>query len=403
MNPLPRKNKDGAITSYQLRVYIGRNDEGKQVLARKTWKPEKAYTEKQLEKELARQQLLFENEIAESGITANGFFDLNPKVTFKVFAEKWMEEVCSKNSKVRTVETYKGKLKRIYPAIGHIPLEKLTPDKLNSFLNNLREPGVKITGKEKSGLSNKTIKDYYTLISNILSTAVKWKVLKENPMKLIDVPKVKHKQVKSLSKKEVLELFKLLDQEAPLKFNVFIKLAVLSGMRRGEILGLKWSAIDFDNHVIRIRETLSYSPDTGIFTDTPKTESSVRTIKLSNIVFELLQRQKEEQEKQKQKVGSQWIDSKYVFTKWNGAPMSPNTPYDWFDKFQKAHVLEHHSIHALRHTTATLLIMDGANEKLVSGRLGHSNTSTTTNIYAEYIQEADALASEALDDILGLK
>lgn len=80
--------------------------------------------------------------------------------------------------------------------------------------------------------------------------------------------------------------------------------------------------------------------------------------------------------------------------------MNPNTPFDWFDKFQKRHGLPHHSIHSLRHTNATLLILNGVNEKIVSGRLGHSNTLTTTNIYAEYIQEADAIASQVVDDVL---
>lgn len=396
MKAIPVRNKKtGEITSYQLRAFIGRDIKGKSKFATKTWKPEKKYTEKQLEKELQRQQTLFEESVKSNHVSTD-------KSTFQEFAKKWIEEYSKPNHKKKTTDSYESMLKRIYPAIGHIQIGKLNPMQINSFLLNLKEVGVKLTNNtNESGLSEKSVKNYYTLISSILSTAQKWNVITDNPAKAVEPPKVNKKQIKSLEKEDVIKLFGLLENE-PLQYHIFIKLAILSGMRRGELIGLKWKNIDFDNHIINIVATVLYTPKDGIFEDTTKTQDSVRTIKLSAHIFNLLIEQKQQQNDIKEKLGNQWIDKDFVFTQWNGEAMHPNTPYTWFIRFQKKHSLEHCSIHMLRHTTATLLIMDGANVKLVSGRLGHSNTSTTTNIYTSYFKSADEMVVDALDDMLGL-
>ena len=396
MKAIPVRNKKtGEITSYQLRAFVGKDIKGKSKFVTKTWKPEKTYTAKQLEKELLRQQTLFEDSVKSNQVSTD-------KSTFQEFAEKWLEEYSKPNHKKKTTDSYESMLKRIYPAIGHIQVGKLKPMQINSFLLNLKEEGVKLTDKTKeSGLSDKSVKNYYTLISSILSTAVKWKVISENPAKAVEPPKVMRKQVTALEREDVVKIFDLLKNE-PLQYHIFIKLAILSGMRRGELIGLKWSNVDFDKCIVHIVSTVLYTPKEGVFEDTTKTQDSVRTNKLSAHIFQLLKEHKEQQEDIKAKLGDQWIDKDYVFTQWNGEAMHPNTPYTWFTRFQKRHGLEHCSIHMLRHTTATLLIMGGANVKLVSGRLGHSNTSTTTNIYTSYFKSADEMVVNALDEMLGL-
>jgi len=400
MKPLPIKNKKtGEITSYQIRVFVKTDENKKKIIATKNWKPVKKYTEKQLEKELLNQTFLFEQElkISRTEIPKN-----QDTYTFKEFSQKWINEYVRPNLKARTVQGYETMLKRMNEGMGDIPIDKLTPIHINKFLLNLREKGVKLTDKSgESGLSDKSVKNYYSLFSAIFSTAAKWKVISENPTNGVEPPRVKKTQVKSLEKDDVIKLFSLLENE-PLKYNLYIKLAILSGMRRGEMMGLKWDCIDFENRLIKISITSLYTPEKGIFEDTTKTEGSERTIKLSAKIFDLLKVYKQQQDEKKTKLENQWIDKNYIFTQWNGEPMHPNTPYTWFIRFQEKHGLEHCSIHMLRHTTATLLIMDGANIKLVSGRLGHSNTSTTTNIYTSYLKSADEMASDALDDILGL-
>lgn len=118
-------------------------------------------------------------------------------------------------------------LKRIYPAMGHIQIGKLKPMQIDSFLLNLKEEGVKLTDKtNETGLSDKSVKNYYTLIASILSTAEKWRVITENPAKSVEPPRVVRKQIKALEKDDVVRLFNLLENE-PLQYHIFIKLALL--------------------------------------------------------------------------------------------------------------------------------------------------------------------------------
>lgn len=395
MKARPVKNKKtGEIVSYQLRAYVGKDLNGKSKFATKVWKPDRQYTEKQLEKEVVRQQMLFEDAVKAGKVPSE-------KTTFQDFSTRWIEEYSKPHHKTKTSDSYASMLKRINPALGHIQIGKLSPIQINEFLLNLKEEGVKLTDKNHcSGLSDKSVKNYYTLISSILSTAKKWKIISENPIEGLDPPKVTKRQVKSLEEEDVLRLFLLLEDE-PLQYHIFIKLAVLSGMRRGELVGLKWKNIDFSRCLVHVTSALLYTPDEGIFEDSTKTEDSVRTIKISAHMFELLALHKQQQDERKTALAEKWIDKDFVFTQWNGEPMHPNTPYTWFTRFQKRYGLPHCSIQMLRHTSATLLIMSGANVKMVSGRLGHSNTSTTTNIYTSYLKSADEMASDALDAVLG--
>jgi integrase len=400
MKPIVYKNKKGEVVSYQLQVYLGKKEDGTKDIRKKTWKPERKYTDKQLEREIYQQTLLFEQELKAKSVDTS---KLKDQFTFREFSSKWLNEYAKHQLRKTTVKNYEIALKRINEGIGDIRLNKLTPVHFVSFFNNLRESGVKLTDKtQASGLSEKTIKNFRSIISSILNTAVEWRILETNPIQGVKAPKITRKKVEALEKDDVVMFFKLLDQE-PLKFNVFIKLAILSGMRRGELMGLKWSAIDFVNKLITIETTSLYTPESGIFEDTTKTEGSKRVIKLSDSIFELLKQYKEEQDSKKSKLGDQWIDKDYLFTQWNGEPMHPNTPYTWFTRWQVKYGLKHCSIHMLRHTTATLLIMEGANVKSVSARLGHTNTSTTTNIYTSYLKTADEMVANALDEILDLK
>lgn len=398
MKPMPVRNKKtGQITSFQLRKFIGYDDQKKQKFATRTWKPEpkKKYNEQRLFQEANKQQILFEKEVTDKGVSAKG------QTAFDVFSERWIEEVSKVRHKTRTTSGYVSLLKRINEDLGSKQLDELNAVTLNAFFKKLQGKGMNLTDKDgMKGLSAKSVRNYYALISAILSTAVEWDLLPAHPLqgKAI-LPRPDQHEVEALEKEEVLQLFDLLDDE-PLKYQLFIKLAVYSGARRGELCGLRWDCVDFDNRSVDIKRTLIYTPEGGIQEDTTKTRSSKRVIRLPDSIFDLLQTHKRQQDTDKNSLGDQWDDGDYVFTQWNGLPMHPNTPYTWFDRFQKAHGFKHTSIHALRHTAATLLIMNGANIKQVAGRLGHSNTSTTTNIYTSYLKSADEQASEILDEVL---
>lgn len=179
-----------------------------------------------------------------------------------------------------------------------------------------------------------------------------------------------------------------------------VVLALATGLRRGELLGLEWKDVNFENNVIEVRQTSQYLPEKGTFTKEPKTEESARVIAVPASVMELLRQHKAEQAQEKLKAGDFWHDTNRLFTTWDGRPMHPDTISKWFSKFLRKHGLPPIYFHALRHTSATLLIAEGISLKNVSTRLGHTDISTTGNIYAHALRSVDQEAAEKLDNIL---
>ena len=136
----------------------------------------------------------------------------------------------------------------------------------------------------------------------------------------------KEKQI--YTKEQVREFMQMIDT-APLKYKVFFKLAVYTGCRRGELLGLEWKDIDFDEQVIYVHQTSNYTAEKGVYTDGTKTVKSTRTVNMPQAICELLRQYKFEQDKYKANLGDQWVENDRLFIKWNGEPMHPNTPYTW--------------------------------------------------------------------------
>jgi integrase len=174
-------------------------------------------------------------------------------------------------------------------------------------------------------------------------------------------------------------------------------------MRQGELMGLEWKHFDLDKKTISIQQCAQYLPGKGIFLKDPKNETSKRLISVPASVMELLKRYKKEQAAERLQMGDKWQASDRLFTTWDGRPMYPNEMSSWFPKFLKRHKLPHLNFHGLRHTSATLLIAEGATATDLSRRLGHSNTSTTMNIYAHSLQKADNVLASKMDNILSGK
>lgn len=447
--------------AYLIRVSAGYDINDKQIIKSMTWKPEPGMTQRQIEKELQRQAVLFEDK-CKSGQFLDG------SIKFAEFTEKWMKDYAENQLKVKTIARYKDLLKRINLAIGHIRLDKLQPVHLIRFYGNLAENGIRSDIKykstidiskllkscsctktafcdksnvsiatlnnackgcnislesankislalglkledvfeqcesEKLRLSDKTIQHYHRLISSILQTAVQWQVIFSNPCDRVKPPKVERKESRYLEDTEVKELLMALESE-PMLYKAIITLITYTGMRRGEICGLKWKDIDFKNQMINVQREVLYLPQKGIFEDSTKTYSSQRFIKTSDVALSVLKSYKIEQNTNRLKCGDCWHDDDYVFTQWNGKPMHPDSVTGWFRKFIEKNNLPQISIHSLRHTNASLMIANGVNLTTVSKRLGHATTATTTKIYAHAIKSADEAANETIENILNIK
>lgn len=376
--------------SYQIRVSVGYDTKGNHKEQSMTWKPTEGMTERQIQKELNRQAVIFEESVN------RGF--KSSAIKFEELCEEWFEEYAKLNLRSTTYERLKQLKHRIYPAIGHLRIDKITPRQLQAFVNSLAKEGA----NEKTGkpLAPKTIRHNLSLISDVFTYAVKMGLVSDNPCSKVTIPKgeVKEKQIYSQEEMEVL-LTKLMGE--PLKYKVFFYLIAYSGFRRSEMLGLEWKDIDFENNIISIHRTSNYTAERGTYTDTTKTKRSQRTLKISPFIMDMLKQLKEEQDNEALRLGTKWVETDRLFTKWNGEEMNNQTPYGWLKEFCEKNSLPFYGIHSFRHFAASALISAGLDVTTVSGALGHSNSGTTLNVYSHMFQNAQARVSEAMDSAFG--
>jgi integrase len=354
-------------------------------------------TDAEKRKEAERALAEFTVEI-ERGLVIDG-----KKMTFKEFVDRWLKDYAETNLAPKTLFRYKEILdSRILPSIGHIKIDQLRPTHIIEFENMLREDGIRKDGRV-GGLSEKTILQHHRIISSILNDAVQWQAIFSNPAARVKPPKVPKHQAGCYNEDQIVALLTALEQVPveDLKFRVIVDLALATGLRRGEIMGLEWKAIDLDTCVLDVRQASQYVPGKGCFIKDPKNETSKRLIAVPSNTIVLLRKWKTEQTKKRLKVGDLWAGDDWVFTAWDGKLMHPDTISKWFPKFLAENKLPHIPFHGLRHTSATLLIAAGSDLREVSGRLGHSNTSTTGDIYAHFLKKADQAAAERLNNLMG--
>ena len=405
----PRKNKDGKIISYSIKVFRGRDMYGKQLKPyTKTFKVNPAWSEVKNFKEAQNTAALFEKQ-CKDGLVADN------KQTFEKYANYVINLKENNGLKHRTIVRYKELLKRINNEIGHLKLSEIKPQHLNILYTKLSTNGINKSTKGK--LSNKTIIEHHRLIRTILNQADKEMLVTYNAALKAEPPKLIKKEANYFEIEDIERILFYAKQE-PLKKQVMINLLVFSGCRRGEIMGLKWNKVDFKNQNIFIDNNLLYSKEKGIYEDTPKTEKSKRIIKLPEKVMNLLKEYKKEYNAKKLSLGSTWYDTNFVFTQENGKPMHPDTLTDYCNKFTKKYneiiekdnknkpkntqikLLPHINPHAFRHSQASILLKSGVNIADISTNLGHSNLMTTLNIYSHVLEKANERVSNTLENVL---
>lgn len=377
--------------SYQIRVGVGYKPDGTQISRSMTWSPAPGMSERQIEKELNRQAVIFEEECRSR--SAGGM------VKFEIFAEEWFSEYAKPNLRNTTFNFLYHQRLRVYRAIGDTSMEKITVRQLQEFINSLSKDGAnEVNGKP---LSPKTVRHVLSLVSDIFAYAVRMGIVRENPCVRVVLPKLVRKEKKIYTVEETVRLMELLRKE-PVKYRAFFFLLIYSGCRRGELLGLEWRDVDFANCLISIRRTSCYTPDRGTYTDTTKTEQSKRTLKLPQEVMDILCELRDFQLRQADIFGDKWVESGRLFTKETGEPQHPNTSYHWLEKFCARNGLPFYGLHSFRHLFASLLVGNGVDIVTVSGVLGHSAVSTTSNIYCHMLEDARVRASDTVASALRL-
>lgn len=383
---MPRKIEKRGKNTYRISVCQGYDQYGRQIIKYKTIKASS-------DREAERQYTLFAAKVLNGGISHTG------KCKVFEFAKKWYELYCKKELAPKTQESYKNHLKkRILPALGHLDIRQLKPTHILQFLNDLKESRKRFDSQE-GPISDQTIKYCFRVLSSMLQDAVEWQIIDVNPCTKVKRPRSKRAKVKLPSEAEIKRMLAALHGE-PLKYKTIILLAIDTGLRRGELVGLKWQDIDLNEKQLVVRRSNQAIAGRGTFSKSPKTEESERCITLSGSSVQLLKRYHAWQLRQKMKLANQWHDEDWVFAAWNGAAMYPGTPSLWFSRFLKRKGLPHMSFHSLRHLSATVLIAQGVPLKNVSSRLGHADIRTTANIYADTLQSIDKMAADKMDDFL---
>lgn len=285
------------------------------------------------------------------------------KMFFGEYLDYWITEVCEHKLKTTTLEGYKHNIERhIKPILDHILLEKLTPLHLQQLYKNKLEQGRL---KGEGGLSNKSVLAIHRILHRTLEQAVKWQLVVRNVADCVEPPKPKKYEAKFLDEKQVIEL-----QEISKSTYLYIPIliAIYTGMRRGEILGLMWQDIDIKKGMIRISHSLN-STKNGLELSTPKTNRSIRSIAIPQIVIKELKRHKIRQKQNKLKYGSSYQDSDMVCTLENGEMINPKNLSRDFHKMLESNNLLVVRFHDLRHSHASLLVKLGVQPKVISERI----------------------------------
>ena len=374
--------------TYRIRASCGYDVSGKQVIKSMTYKPQTGMSDKQIEKEVNRQAVLFEEQCKQGqSVTA---------AKFETFAREWLKDYAELKLKRLTIRSYHNMESRTYDALGHIRVDRINPLDIQRFVRSL----------VADGLSPNVVKNYVRFVSVILNYAVKKRVVAYNPCATADLPKSREKVRDFYTVDEVKKLIQLLRDEGEEKrqYAVFFTLAAYTGCRRGELLGLEWKDLDFDNAVISINRAHYYdSYNKESFTDTPKTATSRRSIKLPAHVMDVLSEFREFQGKQREICGSSWVESDRLFTKWDGSPMSVNAPGVFLAAFCKRTGMRKVSIHSFRHFNASVLINSGVDVVTVQTVLGHSTAATTLNIYSHTFANAQTRAMDAIANAIDIE
>jgi len=309
--------------------------------------------------------------------------------TLGQWMDVWFENYAKLKVRPSSHQTYKGYINNhIKPYVGSIPLSKLTSLDLQKLYKMLLTEGRidRIESKNQpKGLSAKTVRNINQIISSALNLAKEQKLLASNPAEACALPRVEHREMKTLPV-EQLTSFLREAKETGVYEMYYIELA--TGLRRGELLGLKWQDIDMVNGTIRVQRQVARID--GEIVEAPlKTKNSYRTVSIGPDAIEVLK-------EQKKKVG----DSEYVFPSPNGGPISPDSVLNMLHRVLERAGLPKIRFHDLRHTFATLALQNGVDIKTVSGMLGHFSAGFTLDTYAHVTTSAQREAANTMGNVL---
>lgn len=454
-----RRDKSGKLISYSIRVHRGRGPDGKQLKPwTATFEVSPTWTEKSAKKKAEAFAATFEKECRE-GVTSDSRQKFGPYCEYVINLKEQLETVKHSTissyrdlaarinpaiGHIRLKDLRADHLNDLYTALSQkgtrkgearaaakidlaaqLKARKITRISIakdsdlseriisaavkgdsvsmeaaravSGTLGLKLEDDFMVKGDDRP-LSAKTVLEHHRLISTVLDQAEKEGLVPFNVARKAMLPKAQQKEVNYFQPEQVAAIRDALELE-PIKWRTLVHMLLITGARRGEILGLKWDKVFFEENKVQICNNVLYRADRGIYEDTPKTSTSGRFIALPAETMQLLRQYRAWQNEERLRLGEYYDHQGFVFSQDNGKPMHPDSVTSWLGKFSKRHGLPHVNPHAFRHTMASMLYFNGVDSVSISKRLGHSKVSTTTDIYAHVIAAADQKNADILADI----
>jgi integrase len=286
--------------------------------------------------------------------------------------------------------------RQIIPALGSAQLTELRPQQIQAFYARLRSEGQRADGRP-GRLSANTVFRVHQVLHRALVHAVRWQKLARNPADSVQAPREDRPAITMLSAADVSRLLAAADATP---IGALTRMAVMTGMRRGELLGLRWSDIDLDGGVASVQQTAQRIDGAGWVFRQPKTKLSRRAVALSPTTVQLLHKRRRDQAEARLLAGSAWQDRNLVFTSALGTPIEPGTIRRIWRRILAAADVGHVRWHDLRHAHATLMLSVGIHPKIVSERLGHSSIEMTVDTYSHVLPGLQAAAAAQLEALL---
>lgn len=368
--------------SWAIIIDIGTDARGRR---RQKWHSVKG-TKRDAERELAR--LLHE-------FNTGGYVEPT-RMNVGDYLERWLSDYAQSNVSPKTHERYSELVRlHITPNLGHFPLAKLPPLEIQAFYSQALKTGRR---NGKGGLSPQTVIHLHRVLKEALSHAVKWQLIARNPADAVQPPKPVRREMRALSE---IETAGLLNTATNSRLYSPIFVAVTTGLRRGELLALRWKHVDLERGVLSVHQSLEQTRD-GLNFKQPKTAKGRRTVDLPEITMEELRRHRNRQRQSRLELGPAYSDQGLVFPGPDGAPWPPDGLTRAFAALMRRAGNRGLRFHDLRHTHATQLLREGIHPKIVSERLGHATVSITLDLYSHVLPGMQKAAAERVDASLRL-
>jgi integrase len=324
-----------------------------------------------------------------------GSFVKPTRLTVGEYLEQWCQSYVIPNTAPTTADGYGDIIhKQLIPHLGHLPLTQLEANHIRAYYARQRREGRR---DGKGPLAAKTIKNHHRVLSLALKHAVKDGLLVRNVAEAVDPPRCEDPNLARVSPEDV---HRLLEAARETPHYVLLYAAAYTGLRRSELLGLRWRDVDLDFATLSVTRTLHHVPKVGYVVKEPKTASSRRCVDLTPDLALLLRRHREEQEAVREFLGGRVDPDDLVFATAEGKPLPPNSVTKGFRRLADSLGLNGVRFHDQRHGHATILLRQGVHPKVVQERLGHASINITLDTYSHVLPGLQAAAAMRFDEAM---